>query len=300
MRPHTPLIFASALAVKTSRVILGLAVVEMALHNPVRLATQTALLDNLSRGRLIVGIGRGSNFNAFEYTGFGTTVQMGLDSLAEAEDLLVKAWTTDDLDYNGQYFKVSVPAIRPRPYQKPHPPIARACMSDESVVEMAKLGRTVLLRCRSIDGLARQLDLFRDTMRSAGHDETSIERVLDRSWVWADGYVAETDDQALEEFVPAFERVRNFLIEVRERWNPADQPMPKGAPSLPRSAYGTAPDPSSEELLVGSPKRVAEQIALLRDAGTRNPMLSHRGAMPREKSRSSLRLFSEKVVPLFR
>ena len=130
-----PLVFASALAVKTSRVLLGLAVVEIALHNPVRLATQTALLDNLSHGRLIVGIGRGSNFNAFEYAGFGTTVQMGLDSLAEAEDLLVKAWTTDDLEYNGQYFKVSVPAIRPRPYQKPHPSIARACMSDESVIE---------------------------------------------------------------------------------------------------------------------------------------------------------------------
>ncbi len=87
------LVFAAAIAVKTQRVLLGLGVVEMALHNPVQLAIQTALLDNLSRGRLIVGTGRGSNYNAYEYIGFGTTLAEGLKRLPEAEDLLVKAWT---------------------------------------------------------------------------------------------------------------------------------------------------------------------------------------------------------------
>ncbi len=90
-----PLVFAAAVAVKTQRVALGLGIVEMALHNPVQLAIQTALIDNLSRGRLIVGIGRGSNYNAFEYVGFGTTVSEGRERLLEAEDLLVKAWTTE-------------------------------------------------------------------------------------------------------------------------------------------------------------------------------------------------------------
>ena len=72
-----PLVFAAAVAARTQRVLLGLGVIEMALHNPVQLAIQTALLDNLSRGRLIVGTGRGSNYNAFEYVGFGTTVSEG-------------------------------------------------------------------------------------------------------------------------------------------------------------------------------------------------------------------------------
>ena len=295
-----PLVLAGALAVKTKRVLLGFAVLEMALHNPVHLATQTALLDNLSHGRLIVGTGRGSSFNAFEYAGFGTTLQMGKESLSEAEDLLVKAWTTDNLDYRGKFWEVAVPAIRPRPYQKPHPPIARACLSDESVIEMARQGRVVLFRCRSIDGLARHIDLFRATMQSAGYDQASIEGALDQSWVWADGYLAETDDEALGEFVPAFERVANFLADVRKRWNPADEPVPEGAPALPLSAYRSVPNPSANELLAGSPNRVAQQIALLRDAGTRNLMFSHRGAMPKEKSLTSLRLFSEQVVPLFR
>ena len=93
------LVFAAAVAMKTHRVILGLGVVEMALHHPVRLAIQTALLDNLSHGRLVVGTGRGSNFNSFEYVGFGTTVAEGQERLPEAENLLVKAWTIENLGF---------------------------------------------------------------------------------------------------------------------------------------------------------------------------------------------------------
>ena len=81
----------------------------MALHHPIRLAVQTSLLDNLSRGRLIVGIGRGSAYNEFEYIGFGTTMDEGRQRLAEAEDLLVKAWTGENIEHQGKHWQ-SVPA----------------------------------------------------------------------------------------------------------------------------------------------------------------------------------------------
>jgi alkanesulfonate monooxygenase SsuD/methylene tetrahydromethanopterin reductase-like flavin-dependent oxidoreductase (luciferase family) len=79
-----PLLFATAVAMKTRRVLLGLGIVEMGLHNPVQLAIQTALLDNLCQGRLIVGTARGSNYNSFEYAGFGTTVSEAQERLPEA------------------------------------------------------------------------------------------------------------------------------------------------------------------------------------------------------------------------
>ncbi len=72
-----PLVFASAVAVKTKRIMLGFGILELPLHNPVRVAIQTALLDNLCQGRLVVGTGRGSNYNAFEYIGFGSTPDLG-------------------------------------------------------------------------------------------------------------------------------------------------------------------------------------------------------------------------------
>ena len=295
-----PLVFASAVAVKTSRVLLGLGIVEMALHNPVRLAIQTALLDNLSRGRLVIGTGRGSNYNAFEYTGFGTTVEEGRERLAESEELLIKAWTTENLDFRGKYWQVSFPAVRPRPYQKPHPPLARACLSDESIIDMARIGRPVLLRGRSAEAAGQSIRLYRDTMLSSGFDESAVEGALDQSWVWREIYVAETDDQALDEFLPAFERATGYIVDMRERWNPKDQPTPKPPPPLARSAYQGTPDPTANELLIGSPRRVGEQVAQLRDAGARNLMLTSRGLMSREQTTSSLRLLAEKVMPLFR
>ena len=159
-----PLVFGGAIAAKTKRVQLGFSVVELELHNPVRLAIQTALVDNISRGRLVVGLGRGSRYNVFEYKGFGTTMEAGRDHLEEAEDLLIKAWTTDNVDYDGKYWQVSFPFIRPRPYQKPHPPLARACATHESVMDMARIARPILLYCPTIDGVEQALRLYRDTM----------------------------------------------------------------------------------------------------------------------------------------
>ena len=141
-----PLVFASAVAVQTKRVEIGFGILELPLHNPVRVAIQTALLDNLCQGRLIVGTAKGSNYNAYEYIGFGSNPEMGWKQLDEAEELLIKAWTSDNLEFNGEYYHVSVPSMRPRPYQKPHPRLARACLNTESIAEMARIGRPVLLR----------------------------------------------------------------------------------------------------------------------------------------------------------
>ena len=141
-----PLVFASAVAVKTSRILLGFGIIELPLHNPVRVAMQTALLDNLSRGRLVVGTAKGSNYNAYEYTGFGSDPALGAAQMEEAEKLMVTAWTTDNVDFRGEYYRAAFPSVRPRPYQKPHPPLARACINRESIIEMARIGRPILLR----------------------------------------------------------------------------------------------------------------------------------------------------------
>ena len=225
-----PLDFAAAVAVKTKQVILGLGIVEMALHNPVQLAIQTALLDDLSRGRLVVGTGRGSNFNAFEYAGFGTTVSEGRKRLLEAEDLLVKAWTTEELDFRGEHWQVSFPAVRPRPYQKPHPPLARACLSDDSVMSMARIARPVLFRGRSVEAVGRSVQRYRETMLSSGHDEATAEICLDNSWFWYEAHLAETDDDAFDGFLPAWERASRHVAEMRERWNPKDQEVSIATP----------------------------------------------------------------------
>ena len=157
-----PVVFGAAVAARTKRVLIGFAVVEMALHHPVRLAVQTSLLDHLSNGRLIMGTGRGSAFNEYEYIGYGITLEQGREMLDEAEELLIKAWTGKDVVHKGRFWDLSFPGLRPQPYQKPHPPIVRACISEDSMVAMGKAGRPVLIGVQTLDTLKRRFGLYQE------------------------------------------------------------------------------------------------------------------------------------------
>lgn len=295
-----PLVFASAIAVKTKKIMLGFGILELPLHNPVRVAIQTALLDNLCQGRLVVGTGRGSNYNAYEYVGFGTTPGLGAAQLDEAEELLVKAWTTDNVNFNGKYWQASFPSVRPRPYQKPHPPLARACTGDASLVAMAKIGRPVLIRGASCNATGKKIKLYQDTMAAAGFSEEAVEQSLDQIWVWREVHIAETDDEAMGEFLPAHYDAYSKMEEYRKQWNPSEMEISVQSAPMGRSGYGEEPDRDASESLVGGPKRVAEQVGQMQEAGVRNLMLTNRGLMSREKTAESLKLLSGKVMPSFR
>jgi alkanesulfonate monooxygenase SsuD/methylene tetrahydromethanopterin reductase-like flavin-dependent oxidoreductase (luciferase family) len=290
-----PVVFGAAVAMRTQRVRIGFAVVEMALHHPVRLAVQTSLLDNLSRGRLIVGTGRGSAYNEFEYIGFGTTLQEGREMLPEAEELLIKAWTGEDVQHQGKYWNVTFPQLRPRPYQQPHPPLVRACIGEESTLEMAKIGRPVLMGVQTLETMRLRLQRYKDTMLGAGFEESAVAKALNENWCQRALYVADSDGEALEVAEKALKRYRHHLDESRRKYNPGGLPVRKaGQPPSPNEMV-------EHVFLAGSPKRVADQVAALKDAGARNVLLNvNMGEMPPEQVERSMRLFGEKVLPLFK
>jgi alkanesulfonate monooxygenase SsuD/methylene tetrahydromethanopterin reductase-like flavin-dependent oxidoreductase (luciferase family) len=290
-----PLVFGAAVAMRTRRVRIGFAVVEMALHHPIRLAVQTSLLDNLSRGRLIVGTGRGSAYNEFEYLGFGTTMDEGRQRMAEAEDLLVKAWTGEDIEHKGKYWHLSFPRLRPPPYQKPHPPLVRACIGEASMLEMASIGRPVLIGVQTLDTLRQRLHCYTDTMLKEGFEKEAVENTLDQTWAQRALYVADSDEEALDVATMALKRYRHHLDEARRRYNPGG--LPPRNPDAPPS-----PNEMVEHaFLAGTPKRVAEQVEALREVGVRNLLLNvNVGQMLPEQVERSMKLFGKKVLPLFR
>ena len=280
-----PLVFGAAVAMRTRRVRIGFAVVEMALHHPIRLAVQTSLLDNLSRGRLIVGTGRGSAYNEFEYLGFGTTMDEGRQRMAEAEDLLVKAWTGEDVEHKGKHWHLSFPRLRPPPYQKPHPPLVRACIGDASMLEMASIGRPVLIGVQTLDTLRQRLHRYTETMLKAGFEKEAVEEALDQTWAQRALFVADSDEEALDVATMALKRYRHHLDEARRRYNPGGLPPRKPeAPPSPNEMVEHA-------FLAGTPKRVAEQVSALRQAGVRNLLLNvNVGQMPPERVERSMPL----------
>ena len=245
--------------------------------------------------------------------------------LTEAEDLLVKAWMGGPVEHRGKFWQVSFPGLRPGPYQKPHPPIARACLSEPSVVEMAKLGRPVLIGIQTLEAVAYSLKLYQETMASSGFDEAAVEKTLDQIWVQKHLYVAKSDEEAQEEATVAFDRQWNHIQEAREKYMPASaSPALSGHPEESgrgnRAAQTTthgmepsgsvtstgvqtkAPSISQEHAyILGTPQRVAEQIAELRDAGVRNLLLQvDTGGLAFERASRTMHLFQEKVAPLFR
>jgi len=120
-----PIAFAGALAIALKRAALGFAVLQTSLHHPIRLAEQLAVLDNLTKGRLIVGLGRGSSYNIYDYQGFGIDHHEAQDRLEEAEEIILRAWTEGAFRHDGRFWQLDVPILRPRPYTKPHPPLIR-------------------------------------------------------------------------------------------------------------------------------------------------------------------------------
>ena len=97
-----PISFAGALATSTRHSKIGFAVVQTALHHPIRLAEQLAILDNITKGRLVIGLGRGSSYNIYDYQGFGMDHREAQARLEEAEQILIKAWTEEDFEHKGQ------------------------------------------------------------------------------------------------------------------------------------------------------------------------------------------------------
>ena len=289
-----PLVLGAAVASRTTDLKIGFAVVELAFHHPVRLAVQTSLLDNLSHGRLIVGTGRGSAYNHYEYIGFGITMEDGLARLDEAEELLVKAWTGDPLQHEGTHWDVEFPLLRPRPYQQPHPPLIRACISEASTIRMAEIGRPVMIGIQTLPNLQSRLERYRATMLDSGFTEEQTEATLDQCWASRDLFVAESYDEAYEIAAAGFERERTHFRSARELYNPGGFPPPDPNRPIP------AGESLEHSFIMGTPSQVAEQVAAMRDIGVRNLMLKlNVGEMDTHKVQKSMRMFGEKVMPLF-
>ena len=146
----SPLLVGSAVAQRTSRVRIGLAVSVLPLGHPLRLAEDVATLDHLSNGRLEYGIGRSGLPS--HYGGFNIQMSEGRQLFNENLDIMIKAWTTDRFSYHGNYHHYDDITIVPRPLQKPYPPIRMAATSAETFplvgAASACLPPRAIMRCR--------------------------------------------------------------------------------------------------------------------------------------------------------
>jgi alkanesulfonate monooxygenase SsuD/methylene tetrahydromethanopterin reductase-like flavin-dependent oxidoreductase (luciferase family) len=158
---------------------------------------------------------------------------------------------------------------------------------------MARLARPVLIGIQTVETLRHRLQLYRDTMLETGFSTAEVETALDQNWAQRGLYISENDAEALETADLALKRYRAHLLAARQKYNPGGEPPP------PPGQAPTAAESVQHAFLAGSPQRVAEQIAELREAGVRNLLLNvNVGQISPEKVERSMRLLGDKVLPM--
>ena len=299
-----PIPFASVVAARTSRIRIGFAVLQLALRHPIRLATQLALLDNLSGGRLDVGVGHGTNYNEYEFVGFGLRSDDSRARMEETLEVMVRAWTEAPLVHHGKFYQLSLPALRPRPRQLPYPPVWRAVSSAASVRDCGRLGAPILMARIPIARVPERLALYATGLTESGLNDSAQRRLQEQAALWRFVHVAESHAQAEDELAAALHATRHHMVHARETHNPAGFHV-----DASRLNAWTDPKVSDEEgvryaldltALYGTADRVAEQVAALRDAGVQHVLCQMSvGYLAHNTILDSMRRFGEQVRPRF-
>ena len=291
-----PISFAAALATATSRIKIGFAVAQVSLHHPIRLAEQISLLDNITKGRIIAGLGRGTAYNVYDYQGYDVPAEQAQERFEEAETIMLKAWSGEPVDHHGKYWNLKLPVLRPRPYTRPHPFIIRSSGTEESMLEIARSRRPFMMNVQSYDVTKHRMDLYRRTLRTQGLTATEVSRLVEDCWVWRNVFVAETDTEAERVAVPLFQEMQKQRAAMRERvFQEQGVRLQSHAPGPTAPAARTVVE---HALIHGSPVSVAKKLAAIDAIGVGGLIMSFRlGPMPHDLATSSLRLFAEKVMP---
>jgi alkanesulfonate monooxygenase SsuD/methylene tetrahydromethanopterin reductase-like flavin-dependent oxidoreductase (luciferase family) len=291
-----PMVFAGAVMAATTRIKVGFAVAQVSLHHPIRLAEQMALLDQLGQGRLIVGLGRGTAYNVYEYQGYGLDWREAGPRYAEAEEIMLKAWTSPNgFAHAGQFWDVSVHRLRPETWTKPHPTLLRAASSEEGALHLADRGLPFMMNVQSLAVTQQRLAAYQARLAARGFDDAHIARCMDESWVWRNVVVAETDAEAERIARPAFEAMQENRRRLRDRIY-AEQQIRMVEEKVPPARVQ-----AEVGLIYGSPATVAARMAEIEKTGVGGVICAFRlGPMAAEVTNASIRLFMTKVAPQFR
>ena len=278
-----PAVVLAAGAARTSRIRLTSAVTVLSSDDPVRVFQAFSTLDGLTDGRAEIMVGRGSFIESFPL--FGQSLEDYDELFSEKLQLLLKLRGSEFVTWEGKHRSpIRDLGVYPRPVQEPLPVWIGSGGNQPSVVRAGKLGLPLALAIigGQPEAFAPLVKLYRRAGQEAGHGREQL-----RVAVHSHGYVAESDEQAAEEFFPSTQRAMNII--GRER----------GWPPYSRAAFDAARSPRGA-LFCGSAAAVATKIERLRAALDIDRFLLHCpvGTMEAGLVRRSIELYGTEVRKL--
>ena len=286
----SPLVVAGAVAARTSRINVGIAVQVLPLANPVRVAEEAAMIDHMSEGRLVFGVGRSSFLES--YQGYNVDYGESRARYFESLEIILRAWGDEPFSFEGEFYSFQNVNVVPKPYQKPHPPIRVAVESRDTFRMIGSSGYPIFIRHQmSIAELQDLLSEYQGTRLEAGFEGPND--VI----VQIPAYVAETADQAFEEPRESMMRGRRLVLEAINET--ADQEAYERLKALSEVPYEQVVDRTA----FGTPEAVVERLQMYEEElGATGFSIDFNpgGQIPHELIVNSMRLFGDKVVPNFR
>jgi len=293
-----PLSIASAIAARTSRIGIGIAVQVLPLCHPLRLAEEAATVDHISQGRLIFGVGRSGLPRTYE--DYGVSYAESRDRFAEVLDIIEQAWSQPTFSYEGRYYSFKNIAVAPRPLQQPFPPIRIAAASPDTFPAAGERGLPVFLNARhgSFSEFAPAIRDYREAYAAAGHEGRG------QVFLRVPTYLAETEERARSE---PKESLMHFYREQTERLRDSltragTRAIEGRAERLARLEKLTYEEALTGQVLIGTPQTVTERLRDLQEELGVDGILAELncgGLIPHQQVMTALHLLCEEVKPRF-
>jgi len=284
-------VLAAAIARATKRIRIGTAVNIIPYNHPLRTATDFAVVDNMSHGRLNYGCGRA--YQAGEFRALGLDIDRSREMFNEGLDIILKAWAGEPLTHDGKFWKIPDPvATFPKVLQKPHPPVYAAVQTRESFVEAGRRGFNILMaaliagrakREAWLDDLEANIAAYEESCRAAGHDPAKLERGL-----MIPGHIDKDAGVARERYRPCVEWAVNASNKVKRQAS-ADYALSMNFDTLYSLGAVITTDPAGA---INQIRMLKKRLGL-----TEIIVEFNKGGLPHQQVEASMRMFASDVMP---
>jgi alkanesulfonate monooxygenase SsuD/methylene tetrahydromethanopterin reductase-like flavin-dependent oxidoreductase (luciferase family) len=291
-RTPAPSVWLGAVAARTRRIRIGALAYILPLHNPVRLAEEVSMLDHLSGGRMEVGAGLGHRPQ--ELVSLGVDPESRHALMMEGLVLMLRAWRGETFDHPGDVYQYQGLYVE-APVQRPHPPLWYAGNDPAAAGWAARNGLSLAVGFQPNAPLRAPAMAYREAERDAGEDPTR------RLALMRHLYVADSDDQAMEEMV-------HDVMAIGAHFAASPAQLQGTGHGQPRSLTRADAEAEVQQMLAndvvigGGPETCAGAIAdtarqLDLDVFLANPFPT---GVDVERVRRTVRLYAERVRPLVR
>ena len=277
-----PLPVLARLAAEPGNMKLATSVLLLPLLNPVDIAEQVATIDHISEGRFILGLGLG--YRPEEFEAFGTSLKHRAARNSEALERMIRLWTEDEVPHPGRFFEVSNARPTARTYQKPHPKIWLAAMSDPAVRRVGREGHTLFIGpAQSYEVTKRHIDIYREELDRNGHPPPE-DIVLLREF-----FCANSRTEALEKASAGFQR--KYEVYGAHGFQGSND-------ELADIVTGDIETQTDSAFVIGSPQDCIEELARYRDLGvTQVAMRLYYPGMSQKETHEHIELVGREVLP---